>query len=52
MTELPIDATLPQIIDALEGRSAVVVAPPGSGKTTRVPPAILRAGLLSAEHPA
>ena len=42
MTELPIDATLPQILEALQGRSVVVVAPPGSGKTTRVPPAILR----------
>ena len=29
----------------------MLVAPPGSGKTTRVPPAILRSGLLSAEHP-
>ena len=27
------------------------MAPPGSGKTTRVPPAILRSGLLSADHP-
>ncbi len=52
MTELPIDASLPRIIEALARRSLVVVAPPGSGKTTRVPPAILRAGLLSADHPA
>ena len=51
MTELPIDASLPRIIQALSGRSAVVVAPPGSGKTTRVPPAILRGGVLSADHP-
>ncbi len=51
MTELPIDASLPRIMKALLRRSAVVVAPPGSGKTTRVPPAILRAGLLSAAHP-
>ena len=28
------------------------MAPPGSGKTTRVPPAILQSGLLPAEHPA
>ena len=27
------------------------MAPPGSGKTTRVPAAILESGLLSAEHP-
>jgi len=52
MTELPIDASLPRITQALAGRSVVVVAPPGSGKTTRVPPAILRAGLLAAAHPA
>jgi ATP-dependent helicase HrpB len=32
-------------------RSSVLVAPPGAGKSTRVPPAILRAGLLSPEHP-
>jgi ATP-dependent helicase HrpB len=51
MTELPIDASLPEIIKALAGRSVVVVAPPGSGKTTRVPPAIVRSGLLSPEHP-
>ena len=51
MIELPIDATLPQILGALQGRSVVVVAPPGSGKTTRVPPAILKAGLLSTENP-
>jgi ATP-dependent helicase HrpB len=51
MTELPIDLSLAEIMSALEGRSAVVVAPPGSGKTTRVPPAIVQSGLLSAEHP-
>ena len=51
MTELPIDAALPQILDALHRRSVVVVAPPGSGKTTRVPPAIVRSVLLSIENP-
>ena len=44
MTELPIDASLPRIIEALRRASPGVVAPPGSGKTTRVPPAILRVG--------
>jgi ATP-dependent helicase HrpB len=35
-----------------EARSVVVVAEPGAGKTTRVPPAILAAtGLLTREHP-
>ncbi len=52
MTELPIDASLNRIIEQLTPGSLVLVAPPGSGKTTRVPPAILRSGLLSADHPA
>jgi ATP-dependent helicase HrpB len=35
---LPIDAALPQLAAALAARNvAVVVAPPGAGKTTRVP---------------
>src|SRR4051812_1629152 len=52
MTPLPIDSSLPEITARLrESRSLVLVAPPGAGKTTRVPPAILRAGLLSADHP-
>lgn len=53
MISLPIDAHLPEITDRLaKSRSLVLVAPPGAGKTTRVPPAVLRAGLLSsAEHP-
>lgn len=39
---LPIDASLPDVLAAL-GRSgaALLMAPPGSGKTTRVPPALL-----------
>ena len=52
MTPLPIDSYLPQITQRLrESRALVLVAPPGAGKTTRVPPAILRDRLLSAEHP-
>jgi ATP-dependent helicase HrpB len=52
MDPLPIDTSLPQIIENLrQSRSLVLVAPPGAGKTTRVPPAILRAGLLPSEHP-
>jgi ATP-dependent helicase HrpB len=51
-TALPIDAHLPDIVAAArKTRSLVLVAPPGAGKTTRVPPALLRAGLLSAAHP-
>ena len=39
---LPVDAVLPTILTALDTHGAVVVeAPPGSGKTTRVPPALL-----------
>src|SRR5260221_754104 len=39
---LPIDAVLPQILAALRAGPAVVLeAPPGAGKTTRVPPALL-----------
>lgn len=47
MTEtLPIDAALPGLIAALRAqRMAVLQAPPGAGKTTRVPLAILKAGL-------
>jgi len=52
MTPLPIDPVLPEIVEALRrARSVVLVAPPGSGKTTRVPPALLRAGLLSPANP-
>src|SRR5947209_15055484 len=38
---LPIDAALPELTAALRGRNAaVLVAPPGAGKTTRVPLAL------------
>ena len=43
---LPIDGHLDALAAALgRGRCAVLTAPPGSGKTTRVPPALLDAGL-------
>jgi ATP-dependent helicase HrpB len=39
---LPIDEILPQIKNALaNGPNLVICAPPGAGKTTRVPPALL-----------
>src|SRR5439155_25510640 len=39
---LPIDAALPEVLEALERHSIVVLgAPPGAGKTARVPPALL-----------
>jgi ATP-dependent helicase HrpB len=41
---LPIDEDLPRLTAALAaGPMAVLVAPPGAGKTTRVPPALLDA---------
>jgi ATP-dependent helicase HrpB len=43
---LPIDEILPRLIAALQkGNAAVLVAPTGAGKTTRVPPALLAAGI-------
>ena len=40
--ELPIDSALVEIVGAVAVRGAVIVeAPPGAGKTTRVPPALL-----------
>jgi len=43
---LPVDDVLPRLISALAShRAAVLTAPPGSGKTTRAPPALLDAGL-------
>lgn len=39
---LPVEEVLPQLREALSRRSeAVLVAPPGAGKTTRVPPQLL-----------
>ena len=53
MIPLPIDEALPEIVELARGRRCLVlVAPPGAGKTTRVPVALLQAGLLSADHPA
>src|SRR5579884_2781578 len=43
---LPIDAVLPELLAALRRQPcAVLRAPTGAGKTTRVPPALLDAGL-------
>jgi ATP-dependent helicase HrpB len=44
---LPIDPLLPKIAESLRGNPNLVLqADPGAGKTTRVPPALLEAGLL------
>ncbi len=43
---LPIDAVMPTILDAIKASGRVVLqAPPGAGKTTRVPLAMLQAGV-------
>ncbi|MEJ5367603.1 MAG: ATP-dependent helicase C-terminal domain-containing protein [Bryobacteraceae bacterium] len=42
MERLPVDAILPDVLAALRTGSCLVLeAPPGAGKTTRVPPALL-----------
>lgn len=42
MTDLPIDPILPEILDGLARANGLVLqAPPGAGKTTRVPLAVL-----------
>ncbi|MEQ1820014.1 MAG: ATP-dependent helicase HrpB [Terricaulis sp.] len=44
---LPVEDVLPQLVAALEARGeAVLVAPPGAGKTTRVAPALLDAAWI------
>jgi ATP-dependent helicase HrpB len=46
MQPLPIDPLLPEIVAALRAHPTLVLeAPPGAGKTTRVPRALLDAGL-------
>ncbi len=48
LSALPVDAILPEILDSLRLRpNLVIVAAPGAGKTTRVPPALL--GIVSGE---
>ncbi len=49
LSPLPVDEALPALLAGLRARgAAVLVAPPGAGKTTRVPGAILDAGLAGA----
>ncbi|MDX2152995.1 MAG: hypothetical protein SFV54_19790 [Bryobacteraceae bacterium] len=46
MSALPVDGLIPNILSALQrGPNLVLEAPPGAGKTTRVPPALLSLGL-------
>ena len=45
MSRLPIDDVLPELLEALStDRRALLIAPPGAGKTTRVAPALLAEG--------
>lgn len=47
---LPIDPFLTKVTQALRAdRDVVLVAEPGAGKTTRVPPAIIESGLLGGQ---
>lgn len=39
--DLPVDEHLPRIVEASRGGALVVTAPPGSGKTTLIPAAVL-----------
>lgn len=51
MTRLPIDPLLPEIVAQLRRNSCLVLrAPPGAGKTTRVPAALLDAGVAADKH--
>jgi len=46
MDSLPVDEALPRLKQALQSRNAaVLVAPPGAGKTTRLPPALVAGGV-------
>jgi ATP-dependent helicase HrpB len=44
MTDLPVADILPQLLATLAAKNAVLVAPPGAGKTTLVPLALLATG--------
>lgn len=49
---LPVDASVPEVRAALAShRAVVVVAPPGAGKTTRIPPAVADAGRVIVLQP-
>ena len=52
MVPLPIDSLIPDLLAQLrDRRSLILVAESGAGKTTRVPPAIVKQNLLPPEHP-
>src|SRR4029079_14428625 len=48
--KLPIEAVLPKLLAALQRNTcALLIAPPGAGKTTRVAPALLGADWCSGQ---
>ena len=48
---LPIEPLLPEVVETLRGSSRLVLrAPPGAGKTTRVPAALLDGGLAGGKQ--
>src|SRR5439155_22790297 len=48
LAHLPIDDVMPALVTAVrDRRRCVLVAPPGAGKTTRVPGALLDAGVVA-----
>lgn len=48
MQPLPIDSLLPDIVESLRISPRLVIeAPPGAGKTTRIPPTLLDSGLAA-----
>jgi len=50
MTPLPVDSIIPEALAALAaGQNLIITAPPGSGKSTRVPPALLGADWLGGQ---
>ena len=50
MSHLPVDTIIPRLINSLAERSvAIVQAPPGSGKTTRIPLSLLHAPWLQGQ---
>ncbi len=50
VSALPIDAVISEVVAAVRDRGVMVlVAPPGAGKTTRVPGALLDAGVVDGE---
>lgn len=48
LVPLPIDSLLPEVVESLRQDACLVLtAPPGAGKTTRIPPALLASGLFT-----